>query len=97
MDLILFYVWCISVAGDEKAYLVAAANKDAAFATIPPFLRWDWTVRPANHTECRKLGAKFDDEDTVVFDDKFFVFNAEKKQFEMDCWVNYAVRPDLKN
>jgi hypothetical protein len=91
----LFYIWCVSVAGDVKSYIVAAADKDAAFETIPPFLRWDWSIHYANHTECRKLGVKFDDEHTVVFEDKFFEYNKEKRRFEMDCFVNYNVRPDL--
>ena len=96
VDLFLFYVWCVSVAGDEKAYLVAAADQDAAFETIPSFLRWDWSIRYANRTECRKLNAKFVEEDVVVFDGMFFVFNPAKRRFEMECYVNYAVRPDLQ-
>ena len=92
----LFYIWCVSVAADEKTYLVAANSEADARATIPSFLRWDCEVHYANHFECRKLGIKFDEEHVVVFDDKFFVYNLKEKRFEMDCLVNYAVRPDLK-
>lgn len=94
--LFLFYVWCVSVAGDVKSYIVAATDKDSAFETIPPFLRWDWSVHYASPFECRKLGVKFDEESTVVFDDKFFTYNPEKRRFEMDCCVNYEVRQDLR-
>lgn len=92
----LFYIWCSSVAADEKVYLLAANSKEEAFSTIPTFLRWDWDVHYANNFECRKLGAKLIEENVIVFDDKFFVYNIKEKRFEMDCIVNYAVRPDLK-
>ena len=96
VDLFLFYIWCASIAGDIKTYLVAAESKDVAFATVDYFLRQDWEVRYATKEEALKLGAKLDTEDTVVFDDKFFVYNPIEKRFEMDCYVNYEVRPDLR-
>lgn len=96
VDLFLFVIWCASIAGDMKTYMVAAESKDAALATVDYFMRQDWEIHYASKDEAVYFGAIDDGEDVVVFDDKFFKYNSKEKRFELDCWVNYEVRPDLK-
>ena len=96
-NLILFLVWCASVAGDFKTYIVAAENEENAVKTIPFFMRQDFEVSFASLNQACKYGCKYDGENTVVFEDKFFVYDPNTKRLEFDSLVNYAVRPDLKS
>lgn len=96
MELFLFYVWCASVAGDTKTYITAAKNKDEVLNQIPCWYRQDWEIRFATLDEILDIGdAIYEGDDIVVFEDKFFDYNARINCFEYVCHVNYTVRPEL--
>ena len=89
MNLFLFYIWCASVAGDEKTYLVVAENKDAAFASVPLFMRQDWEVRYASLDESIDLGAEYICGDVVEFENKFFEFKDDKMVYVRDAIMQH--------
>ena len=91
----LFIIWCASVAADQKTYLAVANTVAEATATIQPWFRQDFDVKYATLDEAIELGAKYFDEDVIIFEDKFFVYNKETNRFEYDCDVNRAVNSDL--
>jgi len=93
----LFYIWCVSIAGDEKTYLFAASSKEEAFATVPYFMRQDWEVRYASLDEAIDLGCVYYKDDIVVFEDKFFEYNIKTNRLEYDSDVNYVIHPELYN
>lgn len=51
----MMYVDSYSVAADHAEYVVETDDKAAAERTVPPFMRWDFTVRPATPEEVNKL------------------------------------------
>lgn len=96
-NLILFIIWCASIAGDFKTYIVATENEENAVKTIPLFMRQDFEVSFASLDQACDYGCKYIGDDTVIFEDKFFVYNPKTKRLEFDSLVNYDVRPDLKS
>ena len=89
--LFLFYVWCVSVAADEKTYLVAANTVAEAISTIPSWYRQDFTVEYATLDQAIDHGAKYYGGDLVIFEDKWFEYNHKTNHLEYDCDVNHAV------
>ena len=91
----LFIIWCASIAADEKTYLAAANNVAEAINTIPSWYRQDFTVKYATLDQAVDLRAKYYGGDLVVFEDKFFEYNAETNRLEYDSDVNHCIHSDL--
>lgn len=92
----LFIIWCVSIAADEKTYLVAADTVAEAISTIPSWYRQDFTVKYATLDQAIDLGAGYYGGDIVVFKDKFFEYNEKENRMEYDCDVNHCVHSEQK-